>query len=352
MRKHVGAIRVGGVVALVLMLLGAAPTVFAAPARASVTPTIHLAHHVILGESSIDGPALSSVLDNFEGVHFLTALAWTGTDSAHHLNVMQSADDPANGVTHFTNKRTLNETSPFRPAVKEFGGGLGATSLAWVGTDAAHTLNFVFDAYSPDVAKSKITLWGETSIGAPALTQFGNTLLLAWTGTDASHSLNVIPFNLSTQTFGSKTVLRAITSSAGLNLAVFDYTTGPTAVLSWTTSALALGYATSTDGVHFTPAIAGGPAPEFSTQASSVFYHRFDTGERAFRAWTGTDFAHHINIQWTTAFPDWPDAATSKYVLDQNALGGPQIALNDGYLIAWTGTNPAHSLNIATWDLY
>lgn len=349
-----GKVVVGGA-ALLLALVGMAPTSFAAPSapsQASAPPTVHLAHKVTLGETGIDGPALSSVQDNFEGIHFLTAIAWTGTDALHHLNLLQSMDDPANGVTHFKNKRTLGETSFVRPAVAQFGGGLGNTALAWVGTDKAHTLNFVWDAYGPTVGKSKITLWGETSIGAPALVQFENNLILAWAGTDANHSLNVLPFNISTQKFGAKTVLRAFGSSAGPNLSVFKLTSGPELVLSWTTSAQALDYATSTDGVHFTPALALGPAPEFSANASSVFYHQSDVGQRAFRAWTGVDPVHHVNIQWTTSFPDWPTPVTSKYVLAETALGGPQLAFNDGYLIAWTGTNPAHSLNVAAWDLY
>jgi hypothetical protein len=358
MFKRLGAMSaavIGGVALLFTLVVGMAPTSFAAPsvsAQANASPTIHLAHKVTLHESSIDGPAFSSGMDNFEGVHFFTAIAWTGIDPQHRLNVIQSTDDPANGVTHFSNKLTLGETSFVRPAVVQFGGGLGNTALAWVGTDKAHTLNFVWDAYGANVAQHKVTLWGETSNAAPALALFGNNLILAWTGTDANHSLNVLPYNLSTQTFGTKTVQRALSSSAGPNLSVFNVTGGDELVLNWTTSAQALDFATSTDGVHFTPAIALGPRPEFSANAPSSFYHKSDVGERAYMAWTGTDSAHHINIQWTQSFPEWPDPATTKYTLSETAFGGPQIASNDGYLIAWTGTDPAHSLNVAAWDLY
>jgi hypothetical protein len=338
--------------ALLLTLISVGPASFAMESQLSAPPTIHLLHKVTLRESSIDGPALSSGMDNFEGVHFFTTIAWTGTDAQHHLNLIQSTDDPANGVTHFSNKKTLGETSFVRPAVVQFGGGLGNSALAWAGTDQAHTLNFMWDAYGSNIQSSKIILRGETTIGAPALVQFGSNLILAWTGTDANHSLNVMPFNISTLKFGTKTVLRALSSSAGPNLSVFKLTSGSEVVLSWTTSAKALDVATSTDGAHFTSAIALGPRPEFSANAQSVFDHNSDVGERTFRAWTGIDPASHINIQWTTSFPEWPDPASSKYVLGQTALGGPQIALNDGYLIAWTGTDSAHSLNVAAWDLY
>ncbi len=351
---RLGIVVVGGV-ALLCALIGTAPMSFAAPStlsQASATPTVHLAHKVTLPESSIDGPALSSGMDNFEGIHFFTAIAWTGIDAQHRLNLIKSTDDPANGVTHFSKKLTLGETSFVRPAVVQLGGGLGNTVLAWTGNDTAHTLNFLWDATGPDVAQHKVTLRGETSNSAPALVLFGNNIILAWTGMDGNHSLNVLPYNLSTQTFGAKTVLRQFGSSAGPNLSVFNQTTGPELVLNWTTSAQALNTATSTDGVHFAPALALGPTPEFSASAPSTFYHRSDVGQRAFRAWTGVDPVHHVNIQWTSSFPEWSNPATTKFVLGETALGGPQIALNDGYLLAWTGTNPAHSLNIAAWDIY
>lgn len=125
-RVRMGGI-VGGIAAILLGLFGAAPAVFATPSQASASPTIHLFHKVILPQTSIDGPALSSVMDNFEGVHFITTIAWTGTDSLHHINLIQSSDDPANGVTHFKNKKTLGETSFVRPAVVQLAGGMWAS---------------------------------------------------------------------------------------------------------------------------------------------------------------------------------------------------------------------------------
>ncbi len=41
------------------------------------------------------------------------------------------------------------------------------------------------------------------------------------------------------------------------------------------------------------------------------------------------------------------DPATTKTVLGDTALGGPQIAFNAGFFIVWTGTDPLHHLNIA-----
>ena len=72
-----------------------------------------------------------------------------------------------------------------RPAVVYVAGPLTSTVVAWTGTDAAHTLNVIWDAYG---SPHKLTLWGETSIGAPALIYFSGNLLLAWTGADTSRA--------------------------------------------------------------------------------------------------------------------------------------------------------------------
>jgi hypothetical protein len=47
----------------------------------------------------------------------------------------------------------------------------------------------------------------------------------------------------------------------------------------------------------------------------------------------------------------WPDPATTKTVLGQTALGGSQIAFNDGFMLAWTGTDSLHHLNVAEFEL-
>jgi len=63
-------------------------------------------------------------------------LAWTGTDSAHHLNVETSSVG-----LHFGHKVTLPENSPYRPdvALAQVG---GPVVIAWTGTESAHHLNF------------------------------------------------------------------------------------------------------------------------------------------------------------------------------------------------------------------
>lgn len=341
-----------GVAALLFVLLASLLVVVAPASAEQAQPALRatLLHKVTLNESSIDGPALSTLLDTFEGTHFNTVIGWTGTDTAHHLNVISSTEDPANGVVHFSNKITLHETSFARPAVQTTGGGLGFTVVAWTGTDAAHTLNVMtLNSGTYTVAK-KLTLWGDTSFAAPALTYWKGNLMLAWTGTDANHSLNVLPLSMDLQP-GAKTVLSQFSSMAGPSLSVYSDATTTRLVLDWTTKTQHLNQAYSTDGVAFTNALGPGGTPQLSANPPSSAYHQSEGGPSYWMAWTGTDDAHHVNLQWSTKWPQWPDPATTKTVLDDTALGGAQIAFNDGYVLAWTGTDSLHRLNVAEFEL-
>ena len=64
------------------------------------------------------------------------------------------------------------------------------TYLAWTGTDSAHSLNLLYPAYLPLLTSTKATL-AETALGGPALGYIGGSrLALMWTGTDSLHHLN------------------------------------------------------------------------------------------------------------------------------------------------------------------
>jgi hypothetical protein len=353
MLKRLGFV---GLAVLLLTFVGARPVSAAsqplAASRASAAPqTVSLINIVTLwGETSSDGPALSSITDNFEGVHHSTTIGWTGTDVLHHLNLMQSFDDPAQGALTFTNKDVLPQTSIARPAVQQFGGGLGGTAVAWVGTDPNHSLNVLWDAYNSGTGQKKLTFWNESSNYAPALVSLGSNLILAWTGTDANHSLNVLPISFPGMTPGTKTILSQFSSSAGPNLSVYTLGTGAQLVLNWTTPTQHLNLATSTDGVHFTNSLGADGTPQLSAQAPSSHFVAAEGGPDYWMAWTGTDPAHYLNIQWTTHFPQWPDPSHTKTVLADTAFAGPQVVSNDGLLIAWTGTDPSHTLNVALFQ--
>jgi hypothetical protein len=127
-------------------------------------------------------------------------------------------------------------------------------------------------------------------------------------------------------------------------------------VLNWTTRALQLKLATSTDGVHFAPD-SGVGLPETSAFAPQTVNITFfpdngrPPGPADWIGWTGTDPAHHLNLQSTTTFPTFTNPAGTKTTLGETAFGGPALAFNFEGQIAWTGTDPAHHLNIATFAI-
>jgi hypothetical protein len=109
-----------------------------------------------------------------------------------------------------------------------------------------------------------------------------------------------------------------------------------------------LNLATSTDNVHFTSALGGG-LPQTSA-AAPQFLQDISNSSSGCIAWTGTDAAHHLNVQCTTQFPQFPNPAQTKTVLLETALGAPGVspfATSSPGEIAWTGTDPAHHLNVA-----
>lgn len=319
------------------------PSVHAAQLRQTTTqsptePTIITeSTKVTLPETSIAGPAYAG-----------KAIAWTGTDVEHHINISLSSD----GV-HFTTKTVLPETSPYAPAIAPVVGIKTTLSyaIAWAGSDTKHSLNVQIIP-----GGKKLTL-PETSFAAPALDigydNGATLLLLAWTGTDANHSLNVLPLttvDAVTVTPGSKTTLPEFSSDAGPTLLANIYSKHDVWVLGWTTrTTQQLNLATAADGVHFTGALGTG-LPETSATAPTLLS---PSGSDSCISWTGADPAHHLNVQCTTyaQFPQFPDPARTKTVLPETALGTQGGAFGgngpDSGLIAWTGTDPAHHLNVA-----
>ncbi len=97
-------------------------------------PTTSIPVTTTLPDTSIDGPAFwSQSAYQLPSGSPMTVLGWTGTDSAHHLNVETSNDG-----FNYQNKTTLNETSFTRPSVIAVPAGSGsAVVIAWTGTDPA-----------------------------------------------------------------------------------------------------------------------------------------------------------------------------------------------------------------------
>jgi hypothetical protein len=307
-----------------------APPARAAPRSPAALAAVTETAKVTLPETSIAGPGLAGL-----------EIAWTGTDAAHHLNIRFGTDG-----LHFPTKVTLPETSPGGPAVTDTvdHGSAPSAILAWTGTDANHSLNLQL---VPD--GQKLTLH-ESSLGTPAFefisnpTGSPNTVILAWTGIDANHSLNVMPVGiLNGNKLGTKTVLRQFSSDAGPSLSG----SGTGLVLGWSVRGTQqLNLATSTDNVHFTSVLGGG-LPQTSA-AAPQFLQDSSNSSSGCIAWTGTDAAHHLNVQCTTQFPQFPNPAQTKTVLPETALGTPGFSMFSQAEIAWTGTDAAHHLNVAT----
>jgi hypothetical protein len=327
---HLSAIVLALLAAAALAITGAAPALAAqqaASAAAQATPSTRLLTKLVLPDTSIDGPALSSVYAP-NGTSE-SALAWTGTDIGHHLNVETSSDG-----LHFGQKRTLEETSPYRPDVA-LAAASGPVALAWTGTNADHSLNVLYDVYGQ---QRKLILTHESSVSAPALL-LGPGFYLAWTGTDANHSLNLMPIEVTDAGLapGKKVILSQFSSRAGPHLARVGATTF---ALSWTSRESQLFVATGTDA----PTLSVASLPEWSVFAPQTesLGRAYGSG-RQWIGWTGTDAAHHVNLQGTFNDP------ASKTILNEMALGGPALAFNAAEQLAWTGTDSAHHLNIATF---
>lgn len=311
-----------------------------APAAARITAKI------TLSDTSIDGPALASIVPTAPNQTTMSILGWTGTDAAHRLNVATSSDG-----LHFGQKRTLHESSPFRPAVTLLTQ-TGPFSIAWTGSDAHQALNVEWDILGNH--PSKLTLWHESSLTAPALLQGengpnSNLLFLAWTGADAHHALNILPITINTTTFrftvGAKQVLAQFSSNAAPQLSPAGFTPegGTNAIaLNWTSRTL---YPMAAIGGY--PELDFGSVatlPEASAAAPETLFHVEVQNGPTWIGWTGTDAAHHLNLRSTTTYPRFPTATT---ILRDTAFGGPALAQNDGNQLAWTGTDAAHHLNIA-----
>ena len=342
-------------------ILGAPRTVRAAPssspvqatAAAPVTP--RESKKIVLGETSIDGPAFwTNIPTGGPGAGAAALIAWTGTDPAHHLNTIAVGLDGK-----FSNKQTLNETSIARPAVTSLAtqSPPNPTYLAWTGTDSGHTLNVICDNCAAN--RIKVTLWGESSFTGPAITLGNLGLMLAWTGTDAHHSLNIVPIKVENGQFavGQKVTLTQFSSGAGPGL-VYDYNTSQL-LLSWTAPVTnRIDFAVSGDGVHWQRPLPA-PLPELTSASPNMLamVPLMSDMPHHFLAWTGTDAAHSVNVQYTNEYPQWPDPSETKLTMRETAIGGPALGVGTGVsgpnqiAVVWTGTDSAHHLNYATIDV-
>lgn len=290
-----------------------------------------------LAETSIDGPALWTTTNGtVRGV-----LAWTQADTAHHLAVMKTAIG-----TTFTSKVVLPETSFARPAVARTPA--GKVAVAWSGTDPNHTLNVLYDVYG---ARVKLTLWGETSDYSPGLAAAPDgSLVLAWTGRNSGHSLNTLGMTTSAGLRRSWKV--TLWSYGSLSAPSLSFEASRTEyVLGWlaTSPSRQLAVAKSSDARTWSGASVVA-ASSYSTPALLGIVGNYYNMPPHYLAWTGMDPARSLYFQYTRSFPAWPDPVNTRVKLAETAYQAPALGFISGpslVLLAWTGTDAAHRLNVA-----
>jgi hypothetical protein len=124
-----------------------------------------------LPETSGAAPAIITFRDHVTNT-YMPYIAWTGTDSQHHLNIENLSTKA---------KVTLPQTSSAAPALAVYKGRL---FIAWTGTDPQHHLNIMSSA--DGLHFSYRTVLGQTThaLDGPVLAVHVNALAIAWTGID------------------------------------------------------------------------------------------------------------------------------------------------------------------------
>jgi hypothetical protein len=348
-----------------------APAAGAAPVQALLTtvapsnvPVTEIKKEV-LGETSVDGPAFSSLSDYTPSpntyppnTYPASVIAWTGTDGYHSLNVVYSLD----GFNFNQKKVILHENSATRPAVLLFQNHTSGTLapnlvvLAWTGTDPNHSLNVMFDVYG---ARQMITL-ADNSAHSPALAYFKGQIWLAWTGTDPQRSLNVMAMGPDGLTPGHKTILTGQSAdfSSRSGPALRADTADGLLLLSWSFLSVPayIDLAQSPDGSTWSTSFSP-PPPQVSASSPDVLSLPGKTAGGLpdhYWTWTGTDPLRSLNIAYTSTLASWPAPVVT---LDEQAFGAPALGYSNKLglgatnavklLLAWTGMDAGHHLNVA-----
>jgi hypothetical protein len=337
-----------------------------APAISSNAATLplygipHKTDKVTLAETSLDGPALWTLGAPSAPNGPLMVLAWTRTDGRLSYQF-------GNGGIHtfIGSPTTLGETSFVRPAVVRGPSQSMTTApvaLAWTGTDLDHHVNVLYAV--PGSPILKLTLHTNNSFTAPGLEWLSTsgasnpTLLLSWAGTNSGHALNLLPISITDHGLvpGTHLILWNYHSAGQPDLVLDRTFSGPTRYfLGWSDlSSHRLMWAVSVDGTTWTqqPTFS-----ELSTAAPSLMGLNQDLSHVPpfWMTWTGTDPLHRVNVLYAL---DFTQATTNhvKVTLGETALGGSVVGFNiylpgQELVIAWTGTDPLHHLNVATLDV-
>jgi hypothetical protein len=270
-------------------------------------------------------------------------LAWTGTDRNHNLNVtvstnrgMNFLDPPA---APFAGQ---GRNTDFGPALAAFN---GALYIAWTGTDSNHHINIASSTDGVHFGNqvTPFAAQGRNTDFAPALTVFHGRLYVAWTGTDSQH-LNVAS-SVDGIHFGNQ-----VTPFPGSNnttnapaLATFAGPSQPAGglVLGWssTDSNHTLAFSSSPDGVNFLTPV--GFVPNNSIDGLAL--QGAPACAVTMVAWTGTDSHQTVNLGHSSDGTHYTAAS-----LQQESPNAPAITLvgTDFLIVAWTSTISSHPIDL------
>ena len=244
------------------------------------------------------------------------------------------------GVT-YPHKVTLTDTSVTTPSVLVVNSNV--VVIAWIGTDKAHRINVMYDAYG---ARKKLTL-SDTSPFAPSLTYFNGQVWLSWAGTDSKHSLNVMPLGPQGLTPGKKTTLSSFGSRAAPTLAADP--AGNQLLLTWTPVSAPgnITLATSSNGSSWSLPD-GQPSAQTSSTTPIVLAlaTKPTNGYTYYWVWAASG-THQLSLMHADNVAAWSATATFR----ETSTGGPAFGYpgpSGQLLLIWTGTDKAHHLNIAT----
>jgi hypothetical protein len=292
---------------------------------------------VVTGFLSNLRPALATLNGN-------VYLAWTGTDPNHHINVTVSTNKGMNfldpPVTPFAGE---GRNTDFGPALAAFN---GALYVAWTGTDSNHHINI---ASSTDGVHfgNQVTPFaseGNNTGFAPALAVFHGRLYVGWTGTDSNHHINVassadgIHFgNQVTPFLGSNNTVNAPA------LGTFASSSQPNGALvvgwSGTDPNHTLNFSSSADGINFLA-----PVPFGSNNSiDGLSLQGAPACAVTMVAWTGTDSQHTISLGHSSDGLHYGAAS-----LQQESPDAPAMTLvgTDFLVVAWTSTISTHPIDL------
>ena len=138
-------------------------------------------------------------------------MAWTGTDSNHTLNI--AAVNPFTGATSLSLEAFVvgnHDASSQAPAlaVAEVNG-LQQLVIAWTGTDSSHHLNVASSVnVDPSSTWSSTITLGQLASSGPSLANWNGNLYIGWAGTDSNHSLNFAMAAANSLVFGGAQQVR------------------------------------------------------------------------------------------------------------------------------------------------